>query len=93
MQIPMSSPDLTAADVEAVTSVLDTRYLSLGPRIVEFEECFAAYIGVCHAVGVSSGTAGLHLAVIGWQSLDGLWSLCYTGSVGGDDISTVEKKA
>ena len=32
MQIPTSSPNLTIADVEAVTSVLNTRYLSLGPQ-------------------------------------------------------------
>jgi len=64
MQIPMSSPDLTAADVEAVTSVLATRYLSLGPRIAEFEDRFAAYVGTRHAIGVSSGTTGLHLCII-----------------------------
>jgi len=71
MQIPMSSPDLTAADVEAVTSVLETRYLSLGPRIVEFEERFAAYVGARHAIGVSSGTTGLHLCVIAAGVEDG----------------------
>jgi len=67
----MSSPDLTAADVEAVTSVLETRYLSLGPRIVEFEEHFADYIGTRHAVGVSSGTTGLHLCIIAAGVEDG----------------------
>ena len=68
----MSSPDLTAADIEAVTRVLQTPYLSIGPRIAEFEERFAAYVcpepgrrvGARHAIGVSSGTAGLHLCVI-----------------------------
>jgi dTDP-4-amino-4,6-dideoxygalactose transaminase len=60
----MSSPDLTAAEVEAVNQVLQTPYLSIGPRIAEFEERFAAYIGARHAVGVSSGTTGLHLCVI-----------------------------
>jgi dTDP-4-amino-4,6-dideoxygalactose transaminase len=63
-RIPMSSPDITAAEVEAVKRVLQTPYLSIGPRIAEFEERFAAYIGAHHAVGVSSGTAGLHLCVI-----------------------------
>ena len=62
--IPMSSPDITAAEIEAVNQVLQTPHLSLGPRIVEFEERFAAYVGACHAIGVSSGTAGLHLCVI-----------------------------
>lgn len=60
----MSSPDLKDADVAAVNQVLETRYLSFGPRLAEFEEQFADYIGTSHAVAVSSGTAGLHLAVI-----------------------------
>ena len=64
LHIPMSSPDLTAAEIEAVTQVLQTRHLSLGPRISEFEKRFAAYVGARHAIGVSSGTAGLHLCVI-----------------------------
>jgi len=63
-RIPMSSPDITAADIEAVNQVLKTPYLSIGPRIVEFEERFAAYVGARHAIAVSSGTAGLHLCVI-----------------------------
>jgi len=54
----MSSPDLTATEIEAVSQVLQTPYLSLGPRIAEFEQHFAAYAGACHAVGVSSGTTG-----------------------------------
>src|SRR5574341_2255476 len=62
--IPMSSPNLTTAEVEAVNQVLRTPYLSLGPRIAEFEHKFAAYLGARHAAGVSSGTAGLHLSVI-----------------------------
>ena len=62
--VPMSGPDITAAEIEAVNQVLQTRYLSLGPKIDEFEERFAAYVGARHAVAVSSGTAGLHLCVI-----------------------------
>ena len=62
--VPMSSPDLTAAEIEAVTQVLQTPYLSIGPRIAEFEERFAGYVGARRAIGVSSGTAGLHLCII-----------------------------
>ncbi len=62
--MPMSSPDLTHLEGQAVSRVLQTRNLSIGPRLVEFEERFAEYIGSPHAVAVSSGTAGLHLAVI-----------------------------
>lgn len=64
MRIAMSSPDITASEIEAVNQVLQTPYLSIGPRIAQFEECFAAYIGTRHAIGVSSGTTGLHLCVI-----------------------------
>jgi dTDP-4-amino-4,6-dideoxygalactose transaminase len=60
----MSSPELTDADVAAVNEVLETRYLSLGPKIEAFEAAFAAEVGAAHAVGVNSGTSGLHLAVI-----------------------------
>jgi dTDP-4-amino-4,6-dideoxygalactose transaminase len=60
----MSSPDITEIEIKAVTDVLQTPCLSIGPRLVEFEERFAAFIGTRHGVGVSSGTAGLHLCVI-----------------------------
>jgi dTDP-4-amino-4,6-dideoxygalactose transaminase len=64
MIIPMSAPDLTEAERQAVQRVLETPFLSLGPRLTEFEERFASTFGVHHAVGVSSGTAALHLCVI-----------------------------
>jgi perosamine synthetase len=63
-KIPMSSPDLTAAEIEAVGQVLRTPYLSIGPRVEAFERALAGYVGVAHAVGVNSGTSGLHLGVI-----------------------------
>ena len=64
MKFPMSSPDISAEDIQSVHAVLATPYLSMGPRILDFEQRFARYIGVSHAAGVSSGTSGLHLAVI-----------------------------
>lgn len=64
MAIPMSSPDLTAAEIAAVNDVLSTRYLSIGPKLTAFEEAVAAFAGCAHCVGVNSGTSGLHLAVI-----------------------------
>lgn len=64
MKIPMSSPDITSAEIDAINEVLTTRWLSLGPKISEFEERFAEYNGLPHAVGVNSGTSGLHLAMI-----------------------------
>jgi perosamine synthetase len=71
MNIPMSSPDITQAEIDAVNEVLKTAYLSIGPKIKEFEEAFAHYIGVKHAIGVSSGTSGLHLAMIAAGIKDG----------------------
>ena len=71
MHIPMSSPDITSAEVDAVNAVLRTPYLSIGPQVDEFERRVAEYIGARHAVAVSSGTAGLHLAVIAAGVTDG----------------------
>lgn len=59
----MSSPDLTQAERDAVAAVLRTPHLSMGQEITKFEAAFQAYTGCRHAIGVSSGTAGLHLCV------------------------------
>jgi dTDP-4-amino-4,6-dideoxygalactose transaminase len=61
--IPMSLPDLTEEERQAVLAVVNTPNLSMGPRINEFEEEFRRYTGCRHALGVSSGTAGLHLCI------------------------------
>jgi len=63
MQIPMSSPDLTDAEREAVMEVLNTPVLSMGPRVKEFEQAFYEFTSGRHAIAVNSGTAGLHLCV------------------------------
>ena len=62
-QIPMSSPDLTLAEQEAVAAVMRTPNLSMGAEITGFEQAVSQYTGSKHAIGVSSGTAGLHLCV------------------------------
>jgi dTDP-4-amino-4,6-dideoxygalactose transaminase len=62
--IPMSCPNLTELEIEIVTRVLRTNRLSIGPQIEAFEKAIATYVGSKYAIGVSSGTAGLHLAVI-----------------------------
>jgi perosamine synthetase len=69
--IPMSSPDISQADVDAVMEVLRTPYLSRGPRIEEFETRICAYLGARHACAVSCGTSGLHLCVIAAGVRDG----------------------
>jgi len=63
MIIPLSQPDITEAEIEAVTGVLRTSRLSMGPKMLEFEESVARLAGVPYAVAVSSGTAGLHLCL------------------------------
>lgn len=61
--IPLARPLLGAAEERAVLEVLRSGQLSLGPRLGEFERLFAARVGARHASAVSSGTAGLHLAL------------------------------
>jgi perosamine synthetase len=61
--VPMSQPDLDEADRQAVMSVIQTPNLSMGPMIAKFEQAFCEFSGSRHAIGVNSGTAGLHLCV------------------------------
>lgn len=61
--IPLSSPDILESDIEAVAEVLRSPRLSLGPMAEAFESAMASYVGIEHAVAVSSGTAGLHLCI------------------------------
>ena len=63
MKIRMSSPDLSDADRQAVNDVVQTPNLSMGPKIDAFEGAFCALTGAKHAIGVNSGTAGLHLCI------------------------------
>jgi len=63
MDIPLSKPDITDTEREAVMQVLHTPTLSLGPKVREFEQKIADYVGVEHAIGVNSGTSGLHLII------------------------------
>ena len=62
-KVPMSAPDITEEDVQAVAEVVRSGRLALGPKTEEFEHLIAEYVGVKHAVAVSSGTAALHLIV------------------------------
>src|ERR1041384_5515052 len=64
IQIPLSSPDVGEAEIQAVVDVMRTRHLSLGPKVPEFEGEFKRYLGVDEAVAVSSGTAGLHCCMV-----------------------------
>ncbi|HKO26731.1 MAG TPA: DegT/DnrJ/EryC1/StrS family aminotransferase [Solirubrobacteraceae bacterium] len=61
--IPLARPVLGEAEEQRVLKVLRSGRLSLGPLLGEFERAFAAKLGAAHASAVSSGTAGLHLAL------------------------------
>jgi len=62
--IPYGRQHITKADIEAVNQVLVHDYLTTGPKVQEFEEKFAAYIGSKYAVAVANGTAALHLCTL-----------------------------
>src|SRR3989338_6287750 len=59
----VARPYIDSNDIAAVTDVLKSGHLSLGPKYSEFERKIAEYAGVKYSCAVSSGTAGLHLAV------------------------------
>ncbi len=61
--LPFSRPFIGDDEIELVSEVLRSGWLTTGPRVNEFERLFAEYLGVEHAVAVSSATAALHLAL------------------------------
>lgn len=62
-QIPLARPNITQAEIDAVVAVMRTPHLSLGPKVPQFEQAFAEYVGTRHAVACINGTAALHLVV------------------------------
>ncbi len=62
--IPLSAPDITQREIDAVADVMHSGPLSIGPKLDEFEAACAKIAGRRYGVGVSSGTAGLHCAMI-----------------------------
>ena len=64
-QIPFHRPSIDERDIDAVTEVLRSGWITSGPKTREFEHRFAEYVGARHAVAVSSCTAALHLALAG----------------------------
>lgn len=61
--LPMARPEIGTREQELVSEVLASGVLSLGPMITRFEHELAQWVGAPHASAVSSGTAGLHLAI------------------------------
>ncbi|MDO8836206.1 MAG: DegT/DnrJ/EryC1/StrS family aminotransferase, partial [Vicinamibacterales bacterium] len=63
--VPFSRPAIGDAEIREVVATLESGWLTTGPRVRAFEERFAAYTGAAHAIALSSGTAALHLSLIG----------------------------
>jgi UDP-4-amino-4,6-dideoxy-N-acetyl-beta-L-altrosamine transaminase len=62
--IPYGRQNITDRDIQAVIETLKSDYLTQGPKIKEFEDAFAKYIGCKYAVAVSNGTAALHISTL-----------------------------
>ncbi|MFH0863244.1 MAG: DegT/DnrJ/EryC1/StrS family aminotransferase [Candidatus Altiarchaeota archaeon] len=62
--ISIASPDIGDEEKKAVQEVMSSGMIAEGPRVKQFEQDFAAYVGTKHAVAVSSGTAALHVALL-----------------------------
>jgi len=71
MNIPLSKPWVTEEDIKAVEEVLRTPYLSLGPKLPEFESILASVAKRKYAVAVNSGTSALHLIIRSLEIKDG----------------------
>ena len=76
MAIPVFRPSYGEEEFQAVREVMMSGWVGLGPKTAEFERKFAEYLGVKHAIALNSGTAALHLAMIG------------AGVEGGEVVST-----
>lgn len=58
--LPYGRQSIQEEDIQAVVDVLRSDWLTTGPKVEEFEEAFAAWVGAKYAVSFSSGTAALH---------------------------------
>ena len=62
--VPFAPPDLGGDEIAEVVATLESGWLSTGPRVRQFEDAFAGYVGAPHAVAVNSCTAALHLSLL-----------------------------
>jgi dTDP-4-amino-4,6-dideoxygalactose transaminase len=71
-KVPLFDLDLGEEEYKSVKAVLDSKWLTMGKVTKDFESAFADYLGVKHAMAVSSGTAAMHLAhhVVGLEQGD-----------------------
>jgi perosamine synthetase len=78
--LPFALPDTDGTEIAQVSSVIQSGWITTGPKTAEFEAAFAAYAGARHAVAVNSGTAAMHLALdaIGLEQQDEVITTPYT---------------
>lgn len=62
--VPYGRQHITQEDIDAVVETLQSDFLTQGPKVAEFEQAFASYVGAKYAVAVSNGTAALHLCAM-----------------------------
>ena len=62
--IPYGRQNIDQNDINGVVNTLTSDFLTQGPKVQEFEEKFAEYVGAKYAVAVTNATAGLHLSVL-----------------------------
>jgi len=62
-RVPLFEPDLGDAEIDALTDVIRSKWLTMGERTAEFETRFAEFVGSKYALAVNSCTAGLHIAL------------------------------
>lgn len=69
--IPYGKQHIEQDDIDAVVKTLTADFLTQGPKVQEFEDKFAAYVGAKYAVAVNNATSGLHLAVLALDLKEG----------------------
>ena len=69
--ISYGKQNITEADIQAVVEALQSDFLTQGPKIAEFEEAFARYVGSKYALAVANGTAALHLCALALEVREG----------------------
>jgi UDP-4-amino-4,6-dideoxy-N-acetyl-beta-L-altrosamine transaminase len=69
--IPYGKQNITKEDIEVVIAALRSDFLTQGPKIKEFEDHFANYVGSKYAVAVANGTAALHLCTLALDVQEG----------------------
>lgn len=76
--IPYGKQTIDQDDIQAVVDVLQSDFLTTGPKIAEFEQTVADYVGAKYAVAISNGTSALHAA-------------CFAAGIGpGDEVITTQ---